>query len=404
MRIRRGGGPPRAVVSGPVVPASPGRTLLLLQVACFTSSFDRFMIAPMLLLIARDLDVSVGAVSQSAAAYFLAYGLMQMIWAAVSDRLGRVRTMRLALGLAALTGIMSALAPNLLVLMIARTLAGAAFSASVPSAMVYVGDTVPIATRQAALTDLMTGAALGMAVSTLAAASISELLSWRVAFAVTALTATLLAWQMRRIPEPGRPAPTRFHRSVGTVLSSWWAVLVLALAFAEGVVLLGFLTYFPITLQAGGSSTTLAGAVTTTYGVATMIFAAIVKRLTRTVSPAALTVVGAIAGVLAYGSLVADQGIAGVFAGCVLLGAARAFMHSTLQAWITDVVPRERATAVSMFSTLMFLGSSAAAGIGSVLVEGEQFQLLYTLALAIMVPLGAVAALSRARYARRTIT
>jgi predicted MFS family arabinose efflux permease len=368
---------------------------------CFLSSFDRFMIAPMLLLVAEDLDVSVGAVAQSATAYFLAYGMTQLGWAAISDRLGRVRTMRLALLIATATGLLSAAAPNLAVLMVARALAGAAFSASVPAAMVYVGDTVPIATRQAALTDLMTGAAVGMAVSTLGAAAISELLSWRVAFALTALSAAVLAWMMRRLAEPARHEPTRFHRSVGTVLSNWWALLVLALAFAEGIVFMGFLTYFPITLQAGGSSTTLAGAVTTTFGVATMFFATLVKRLTRHVSPANLTVVGALSGVLAYVSLVADQGVAGVFAACVLLGAARAFMHSTLQAWITDVVPRERATAVSLFSTVMFLGSSAAAAIGALFVEDARFLMLYVLALAIMVPTGVAASLGRAGYARR---
>ena len=38
----------------------------------------------------------------AAGAYFLAYGLMQPVWGTVSDRLGRVRTMRLTLLLAGL--------------------------------------------------------------------------------------------------------------------------------------------------------------------------------------------------------------------------------------------------------------------------------------------------------------
>lgn len=376
----------------------PSTAVRLLQVGCFTSSFDRFLIAPLLVLVAHDLGVSVAASAQAATLYFLAYGVMQSVWAAVSDRLGRVRTMRLAFVLAAATGVLSAVAPNLAVLLAARTLAGAAFAAAVPGAMVYVGDTVPVERRQAALTDLMTGSALGMALSTLGAAVVGEFLHWRVAFAATALAAAVLAVALRRVPEPDRPAASRFHRAVGTVLSNRWAVLVLSLAFAEGAVLLGFLTFLPATLQAHGLSTTVAGAVTTTYGVSTMVFAAVVKRLTRRLSPARLTLVGACFGSLSYLALVLDQRVPGVLAGAVLLGAGRAFMHSTLQAWITQVEPRERATAVSLFSSLMFTGSSAAAALGALLLAGGRFTLLYAAALAVMVPLGVVATVGRHRY------
>lgn len=96
-----------------------------------------------------------------------------------------------------------------------------------------------------------------------------------------------------------------------------------------------------------------------------------------------------------------DKGLAAVLTGCVLLGAARAFMHSTLQAWITDVVPQQRATAVSLFSTLMFTGSAASAAAGAPLVSDGRFAALYLLALGITVPLGLVATVGRARYERR---
>jgi MFS family permease len=76
-------------------------------------------------------------------------------------------------------------------------------------------------------------------------------------------------------------------------------------------------------------------------------------------------------------------------------------MHSTLQAWITEVVPSQRATAVSLFSTLMFTGSAAATAVGAHLVSGDSFRGVYVLALAIMVPLGVTATAGRARYAHR---
>ena len=377
------------------------RTLHLLSLGSFTSSFDRFSVAPLLVLIAADLHVSFAAAAQAATLYFFAYGLMQAVWAVVSDRLGRVRTLRLALLLAAVTGLLSALAPNLPVLLVARLLAGGSFAAAVPSAMVYVGDTVPSERRQAAMTDLMTGAAVGMAVSTLAAAAMGQYLHWRLVFGVTALVAGALAWGLRGVPEPVRAAPMPFHRALGVVLRDRWAVTVLVLAFGEGMLLVGFLTYFPVTVQADGLSTTVAGSVVTVFGVSTIVFAAVVKRLTRRLTPARLTLVGAVFGTLAYATVVVDPHLVGVLVAGILLGAARAFMHSTLQAWITDVVPAQRGTAVSLFSTLMFSGSAAATAVGAALVADDRFLPLYLLALAIMVPVGAVATVGRHRYAHR---
>jgi YNFM family putative membrane transporter len=373
----------------------------LLSIGTFTSSFDRFMVASLLVLIAHDLDEPLAAVTQIATVYFLAYGLMQVVWGMVSDRLGRVRTMRLALALAGLMGIVSACAPGLEVLLVARAVAGAAFAAAVPTAMVYVGDLVPIERRQGPLTDLMTGGAVGMAVSTLGAAAVGQYVHWRVAMGLTAVIALFLAHRLRLLPEPphaGRPSP---RLALGRVLRERWALLVLSLAFVEGMVVLGFITFFPTTLQATGSSATVAGAVVTAFGISTIYFARVVKRLDGRLTPARLIGVGAVCALAAYGSAVIDQGLAGMLGACVLLGAGRAFMHSSLQTWVTDVVPDARAMAVGLFGSLLFTGTSAAAAIGGAVIATGDHRLMYVIAMASAVPLGVVATWGRSRYANR---
>ena len=374
-------------------------TVRLLSVGTFTSSFDRFMVASLLVLIAQDLDEPLEDVTRVATFYFLAYGVMQLAWGVLSDRIGRVRTMRLALLLAGLTGVLSAAAPNLDVLLVSRTLAGACFAAAVPTAMVYIGDTVPLERRQAPLADLMTGGAVGMAVSTLGAAVVGDYLHWRVAMAATAVIALGLAWALRRLTEPehtGRPRP---WTSLRRVLGEPWALLVLLLAFVEGMVVLGFITFFPTTLQHSGYSATVAGAATTTFGISTMLFAAAVKRLDA-LGPARLIAIGAVCAAAAYLSAVLDQGIVGMVAASILLGAGRAFMHSSLQTWVTDVVPHARAMAVSLFATVLFTGTSAAAAVGGALIAGGSHATMYAVALVLSIPLGVVATVGRARYHR----
>ena len=108
---------------GPAPEKSHGG-LLLLQFAAFFSSFDRFVVAPMLVTIAAALGASLAGVAATASLYYLLYGVMQPVWGMLSDRLGRVRVMRLTLLGATVAGTLSAFAPNLAVLIAARALAG----------------------------------------------------------------------------------------------------------------------------------------------------------------------------------------------------------------------------------------------------------------------------------------
>ena len=94
------------------------------------------------LAIAASLGASLTEVAATASLYYLFYGLMQPAWRMLSDRLGRVRVMRLTLFGATFAGILSSLAPTLTVLIVARAFAGGLFAAVIPASLVYIGDTV----------------------------------------------------------------------------------------------------------------------------------------------------------------------------------------------------------------------------------------------------------------------
>ena len=376
------------------------RPLRLLHAGVFLSSFDRLVIAPLLLVIARDLDVPLGTVTTMATAYFVGYGMMQVVWGVVSDHLGRVRTMRLALLLAALACMATALAGNVEVLVAMRLVAGGCFAAVVPGVLIYIGDTVPVHLRHAPLTDVMTVTALGMALATVLGAGIAELVDWRAAFAVPGVFVLALVVLMRRLPEPARQVtPARSVLSpLVTVLRHRWAVLVLLLAFGEGMVLLGILNYLPTALQVHGMGATMSGAVTAGYGVAIIGFSRLVKRLSARTSSARLIGVGGCLGVLAYVSLVLDQVLVGVFIASVLLAGAWVFMHSTMQKWATEVVPHARAATVGLFASMLFLGSAVWTAFGAGYAADRDFQGYFVVGGCVMAVLALSAFLARRRY------
>jgi MFS family permease len=195
---------------------------------------------------------------------------------------------------------------------------------------------------------------------------------------------------------------TRAHSSVWSPLArvarSRVTLLVLALAFTEGAVLLGSLTVLPSAVEAAGATAGVAGTVAAAYGIAVYAFARLIGWLSRRYHPAWLIALGAAAGLVACGAMALSQTpwVATVVA--ALLGLAWAGMHSSLQTWATEVMPDNRATVVSLFAGSLFVGSAVAAVLVSGLAEAGRYGEIFALAALVVVPLGLVATWARARW------
>lgn len=376
--------------------------LRLLQLAALTSTCDRFSIAPLLVVIGIDLHVPLSAVAGVASAYYLAYGLMQLGWGIVSDRIGRVRAMRFALLGATLAGIGSALAPDIATLGVTRAIAGGCFAAIIPSTLVYVGDVWPAGVRQRQLSDVLAASTLGITAATVGAGVLAAVLGWRAVPALTALAAAALWFALAKLPEPERePAANTPLRSVRRVVTSRWGLLVLIVVLAEGAVVLGALTYIAPAVQTLGFSAAIAGLVAAAFGIGAMGCTRIVRSLVGRRTPATLAAIGG--ALLVAGWLVPalTVNLVTVSVAGLLLGGGWAFLHSTLQAWATEVVPEERAAAVALFATALFLGSAAGTAAAAPLAESGAFGIMFGIATLGAVPVAIAAAIGRRRYAAR---
>ncbi len=378
--------------------ASRPSPIRLLQLTAFVSTFDRFAMPPMLVAIAYDLGVPLSQVVQAAGAYFLAYGVMQPVWGIVSDSLGRVRTMRLTLLLAGLGTIASAFALTPLSLGLARCLAGGFFGAAYPSSLIYLGDTVPMAGRQSQITRLMVGVAVGTGGASVGAGVLAQLLTWRLAFVITGVAALALLLPLGRLPEPVTSPRRNALRPLLDVARSRSALLVLSLAFTEGAVLLGVLTLLPAAVEATGATASVAGAVTAVYGVAVLVFAPVVGRLSRHTHPSRLIAAGAVSALAACSVLTVSREPAAAVVVALLLGLAWTAMHSSLQTWATEVAPAARAAVVSLFAGSLFVGSAVAAVAVAGLAEAGRYGEIFLLAGLLTIPLGLVASWGRARW------
>ena len=159
---------------------------------------------PMLPAMARDFGTEPADVSGAITFFALAYGLMQLAWGPLGDRLGKLRVIGSATVAATLGSIACALAPDLRSLELARLLTGVFCAAIIPMSIAWVGDVVPLQQRQATLARLSTGTITGMIVGQVAGGLLADWVSWRAAFALMALVflpAGLMVLRMHLIKE-----------------------------------------------------------------------------------------------------------------------------------------------------------------------------------------------------------
>ena len=382
--------------------AAPAERFGPLYLGSFIAYGDRFLIGPVLVVIAGHFDVSLGAAAAVATLYLFLYGVLQPVYGVLSDRFGRVRVMRAALGGIVAANLLAALAPSLDFLVVARGAAAAFAAALLPTSLVYVGDRVPFARRHQVIANVLAAGALGTVLSTVGSGVVARYGSWRIVFLVPAALALVDAVVLGRLPEsrpeggPGLGPVAQIRR----VLSHPWAVFLVVLAVAEGAAMLGFLTFLAPALQVHGVSSAQAGLVVAVYGLAVFGTLQLVKRVLRRTQASAVTMIATGGAILVSAYLVAaaGQGIPHILAASLLIGVGYSFMHSTLQTWATEVVPDARGTATSLFVTAVFTGASIAHTRISPLASDHRFGRLFLTGAVVAIPVTVVAAVARARF------
>ena len=376
-----------------------GFNLRLLSAGPVVTMIDRFAVAPMLIPVSLEFHAPLGAVAIAATAYYMAYGLAQPFWGFASDRAGRIRIIRISLAATAGACMLSALAPNLDFLIVARILAGASVCAILPAALVYIGDVIPFKARHAVIADLLAAVAVGTAAGSLGGGLFAHYLSWRLIFAVVAVLAAGLAVAMGRVPESHvHPSTGGPIVQLGLAVRRPWARFLILFAVPEGAAVLGFLVFFAPALESTGSNPAVAGLVVATYGGAVLLGTRLIKQIASRTPVWVPIAIGGAMGVAGYLAAARDQHAVAILIASVLIGGFYAVFHSTMQAWATDIAPEVRGTAAALFVTAAFTGGAIGTGFGAVFAQHNRYGELFVAAACLSSAVVIVAGLTRARY------
>jgi DHA1 family bicyclomycin/chloramphenicol resistance-like MFS transporter len=190
--------------------------------------------------IAHDLGADASGVQLTLTTFLIGLACGQLIMGPLSDRFGRRAPLLASAVVCVLAGVLTALAPNLPVLVGARLAQGLAGAGGMVIGRAVIADLVTGRAAAKALTLMLTVGGVAPVLAPLVGGLLARPVGWRgMLWAVTALCAVMLVAVLLVVPET-RPAPTRltthepYLATVRSVLASrgyWSYTAVFALAF-----------------------------------------------------------------------------------------------------------------------------------------------------------------------------
>jgi predicted MFS family arabinose efflux permease len=350
------------------------RLVLTLYVCCFGSLASMRICDAMLPALAGTFAVSAQKASQSISAFALAYGIVQLFFGPAGDRFGKIRVIAFATVLCVLGNTAALFAQSFDQLVAARLLSGAAAAGIVPLTMAWIGDNVAYERRQAVLAKLLGATIFGMIAGQWAGGGVSAHFGWRGAFLLMAVVflvgATLAVLEARNLKESASQKDGNFVQRVKLVLAEPWGRIVLFVTFLEGALAYSVLAFIPTHLHAVvGLSMSAAASTVALYGMGGFAYSRCAGLLLARLSERGFALMG---GVLLFAALVtlsASSSLYLVLPACFVAGFGFYALHNVLQMNATQMAPRARGTAVSLFASVLFLGQSCGIVVAATVVD-----------------------------------
>ena len=366
----------------PAISPATRRSILLLSFATFASMAAQRICDAMLPELSRVFAVGLAQAAQVVSVFAITYGAAQLFYGPLGDRVGKFRVIAFATLGCSIGSALAVFAGTLDMLVFARVLMALGAAALIPLSMAWVGDSVPSEQLQEMLTRTGLGSTLGIVGGQLVGGLLTDALGWRWAFVfMTVLFGVVgsLLWldlRRQRAPAAKAEAPAQsaprlsFVTQALLIVTGPWSRIILLMALVEGAAGFGVLAIWASHLHRSLSlSLSLAGAIVALFGLGGMLYMAVGRHLIRRFGQQGLVLFGG--GIVGVSSLVlAYSPHWGPALPASLLAGFGFFMfHNTMQANATQMAPHARGTAVSLFSSSLFLGQSIGVVLAASLID-----------------------------------
>jgi predicted MFS family arabinose efflux permease len=344
--------------------SSPVRVVAL---SAFASTASMRLCDPMLGGLSQEFGVTTGEASAVIAAYAVSYGVLQIVYGPMGERLGKLRVIGASSLVCLLISLLTALAPSLNLLVLARAAMGAAAAGIIPLAIAWVGDQVAYEQRQEALARLMGASITGMMMGQWFGGFSTQHWGWRYAFVAVSAIFGVALWGMAmylknqpRFVPSAHPLPMlQYWQHMARLLTQARVRWVLGAALAEGALVMGTLAFMPSRLVAHfGLSVSQAGGAMVLYGASGLLYSQLARQSLALLGEKGLAWCGGALIVLGLSTLALAHAAPWGVAACGFSGLGFYMMHNTLQTQGTQMAPQARSMAVTLFACTLFFGQT----------------------------------------------
>lgn len=344
--------------------AETRRTIAIVSIAGFASTFATRFFDPMVGVISRDLEADPHTIALLASAFALPYAFIQPFLGPVGDSLGKHRIMTICLCvLAAALGV-CAVAPDVTTLFVARIVSGAAGGGIIPLALATIGDRVEMQGRQVAISRFLVFSISGQLIGGTIAGLLAGLVGWRGVVALAAVIA-LVAFLSLAFGVRGRQAAAR-EFTIGIAIDRYRRILsmsraraLFAFVFVEGIIIFGVQPFIAPLLEARGAGGAFeAGLIIACFAIGGVTYTFMVRWLLRIFGVKRMLVIAGLiiaAGYAVFSGMPSWQVQAAIF---FVIGCGFYMLHNSYQVQVTDLVADARASAVSLHAFAFFCGQA----------------------------------------------
>ncbi len=348
------------------------RSILLLSFATFSSMAAQRICDAMLPELSRVFSVSLAQASQVVSAFAVTYGLAQLFYGPLGDRLGKFRIVVFATLACSLGSVVAVFASSLPMLVLARVMVALGAAAIIPLTMAWIGDAVASHQLQETLARVGLGTTMGIVGGQLVGGLLVDTLGWRWAFGFMTILFGVVGsllyadWHRQKTaPVPASDVPASpsirpgFVAQALIIITGPWSRIVLVVAFIEGAVGFGVLAIWASHLhEALSLSLSTSGAIVALFGMGGMLYMAVARHMIARLGQRRLAMVGVC--LLGLPSMVLAFTPFWVLTlpSSLLAGFGFFMFHNTMQTNATQMAPSARGTAVSLFASALFLGQS----------------------------------------------
>ena len=336
--------------------------LWALGIAGFLVNADNRAVAPILTAISTDLAIHESTAGLLISAYSLPYGLFQLFYGPVADRIGKTRVILIALSLFSLGTVACGFTNNFTWLLALRVITGVFAAGIIPIALAQIGDSFPVAKRQNAISFFMSFCMSGQALGIVIGAFLAQYYTWKTLFVLVGLAGIPAIFLLLRL-RPTTVSPVAKKQSsilpvYKAILSKHSSRVVYLSVCLEGTIFWGGFTYLGVYANMYlGLDFYLVGLFTASFSVAAFVGSRFIPAILKKVRQQRMPALGVSLMALAFALIGLIAHWMALLLGFILLGVGFIVVHSTLQTYATELLPEARGTCMSLFAFFLFLGN-----------------------------------------------